>query len=322
MSVIKPFSGIKADAPSDCAVIRPDIRTWKGLAVSHGLVPRYSDIDTYHMTCNVMDEAIRSLVAVGADPDTALGLDNFCWPDPVATAKNPLGEYKMAQLVRSNKALRDMALATNIPCISGKDSMKNDYVAENIRISIPPTLLYTALAVIPDVRKSVTMDFKDVGDVILLVGETRDELGASELYSELGLLGQNVPVVDAKKAMGCYRKVHAAIQAGLIRSAHDLSEGGLLVSLAESCFGGRCGADIQLPKSALHPVRQLFSESASRLLISCRPEKLAALKSALAGETMEVLGKVAAGYTLNVAGQSLDLHQLYRAWRQPLSSLE
>jgi phosphoribosylformylglycinamidine synthase subunit PurSL len=321
MSVIKPFSGIKADAPSDCAVIRPDVRTWKGLAVAHGLVPRYSDIDTYHMTCNVMDEAIRSLVAVGADPDTGLGLDNFCWPDPVATAKNPQGEYKMAQLVRSNKALRDMAMATNIPCISGKDSMKNDYVAENIRISIPPTLLYTALAVIPDVRKSVSMDFKQAGDIILLVGETKNELGGSEFYNELGVLGQNVPVVDPKKAMACYRKIHQATLKGLIASAHDCSEGGLLVTLAESCFGGRVGAQVDLPKG-LHPVRQLFSESASRLLISCRPEHLNALLAELQGETVTHLGVVAEAYQLQVAGQSLDLNDLYRAWRQPLSTLE
>ena len=128
MSVIKPFMGVKRDAPSDAAVIRPDLKTWKGLAISHGLLPRYSDIDTYHMTANVIDEALRSLVCTGADPKTTLGLDNFCWPDPVKTSKNPDGDYKMAQLVRSNQALRDMALATNIPCISGKDSMKNDYV--------------------------------------------------------------------------------------------------------------------------------------------------------------------------------------------------
>lgn len=322
MSVIKPFSGIKADAPSDAAVIRPDVNSWRGLAIAHGLLPRYSDIDTYHMTCNVMDEAIRSLVASGADPDSALGLDNFCWPDPVATEKNTDGEYKMAQLVRSNQALRDMALATGIPCVSGKDSMKNDYVAEGLRISIPPTLLYTAIAVVPDVRQSVSMDFKEEGDLIFLLGETKDELGGSELYDELGQLGSQVPQVDVDAAMARYRKYHAATKKGLVKSAHDLSEGGLLVSLAESCFGARLGADITLPQSDLNAVRYLFSESASRLLITCAPENVDALKAELKGEPLTSLGQVAGHQNLNLAGQSLAIDDLYRAWRQPLSELE
>ena len=322
MSVIKPFSGIKADAPSDAAVIRPDVKAWRGLAIAHGLLPRYSDIDTYHMTCNVMDEAIRSLVASGADPDSALGLDNFCWPDPVATSKNTDGEYKMAQLVRSNQALRDMALATNIPLVSGKDSMKNDYIGENLRISIPPTLLYTAIAVVPDVRKSVSMDFKSEGDIILLLGETKDELGGSEFYDELGFLGNHVPKVNVQEAMARYRKLHSAMQQNLVASAHDLSEGGLLVTLAESCFGARLGAEVTIPNQDLSVVRYLFSESASRLLISCSPENLDALLKALEGEPLTQLGHVAGHQSLNVAGQSLPIDDLYRAWRQPLSELE
>jgi phosphoribosylformylglycinamidine synthase len=322
MSVIKPFSGVKADAPSDAAVIRPDVNTWRGLAIAHGLLPRYSDIDTYHMTCNVMDEAIRSLVASGADPDSALGLDNFCWPDPVATAQNPDGEYKMAQLVRSNEALRDMALATNIPLVSGKDSMKNDYVGENLRISIPPTLLYTAIAVVPDIRQSVSMDFKSEGDIIFLLGETKDELGGSELYDELGFLGNNVPQVNVQQAMARYRKLHVAMKQNLVASAHDLSEGGLIVTLAESCFGARLGAEVTIPTSDLSDVRFMFSESASRLLISCKPEHRDDLIKALDGEPLAELGKVAGHSSINVAGQSLPIDDLYRAWRQPLSELE
>ncbi len=321
MSVIKPFSGLKADAPSDCAVLRPDIAHHKGLAVSHGLLPRYSDIDTYHMTTNVMDESIRSIVAVGGDPDSILGLDNFCWPDPVASEKNVDGEHKMAQLVRSNFALRDMALATNIPCISGKDSMKNDYVFEDLRISIPPTLLYTAIGTVPDVRKSVTMDFKADGDIIYLLGETRDELGGSELYDHLGHLGQNVPQVCPDHAMALYRKVFLATQKGLISSAHDCSEGGLLVALAESCIGGRCGAKVSNGTS-LHPVRFYFSESASRLLISCSPEHERELLETLEGSPLLRLGHVQAAPVVECDDQGFDLDELYGAWRQPLKELE
>jgi phosphoribosylformylglycinamidine synthase len=321
MSVVKPFSGLKADAPSDCAVLRPDIQHWKGLAVSHGLVPRYSDIDTYHMTCNVMDEAIRSIVAVGGNPDSILGLDNFCWPDPVASEQNTEGEYKMAQLVRSNHALRDMALSTSIPCISGKDSMKNDYVSENLRISIPPTLLYTAVGTVPDVRKSVTMDFKADGDIIYLLGETKDELGGSELYDHLGHLGQHVPVVNPDNAMAMYRKVFEATQQGLIASAHDCSEGGLLVTLTESCIGGRCGAIVSNPTD-LHAVRFFFSESASRLLISCSKDNEEALLNILSDHPVLKLGTVRAEASIEIDGQTLPLDDLYQAWRQPLKELE
>lgn len=321
MSVVKPFCGEEADAPSDAAVVRPSLKHHKGLAVSHGLLPRYSDIDTYDMTCNVMDEAIRSLVATGADPDTALGLDNFCWPDPVASAKNPDGEHKMAQLVRSNMALRDMALATGMACISGKDSMKNDYADGKVRISIPPTLLFTAIATVPDVRKAVTMDFKEAGDIIVLLGETRDELGASELYQELGALGKNVPRVDAFGFMNRYRKLHGAMKDGLVKSAHDLSEGGLLVALAESCFGGRLGANITLP-GELSPIRELFSESAGRILLSVSQSNLAPLKVSLAGESLSVLGEVSSDYEIKGLSCPLSLDRLYEGWRQPLKSLE
>ena len=321
MSVVKPFCGEAADAPSDAAVLRPSLKHYKGLAIAHGLLPRYSDIDTYAMTCNVMDEALRSLVASGADPDTALGLDNFCWPDPVATAKNPDGEYKMAQLVRSNMALRDMALATGMACISGKDSMKNDYVDEDVRISIPPTLLFTAIATLPDVRRSVTMDFKKEGDIIVLLGETKDELGGSEFYQELGLLGNNVPQVQPVDFLNRYRKLHGAMQDGLVHSAHDLSEGGLLVTLAESCFGGRLGAKVDLAGN-LHPIRELFSESAGRILLTVSQSNLAPLKVSLAGEPLTVLGEVTSDYNISGLSCPLSLERLYRAWRQPLKTLE
>ena len=321
MSVVKPFCGEGADAPSDAAVLRPSLKHHKGLAISHGLLPRYSDIDTYAMTCNVMDEALRSLVATGADPDTALGLDNFCWPDPVASEKNPEGEYKMAQLVRSNMALRDMALATGMACISGKDSMKNDYVDGDLRISIPPTLLFTAIATLPDVRRAVTMDFKEEGDIIVLLGETKDELGGSEFYQEMGVLGNNVPQVKPTEFLNRYRKLHGAIQDGLVRSAHDLSEGGLLVTLAESCFGGRLGAKIDLPKK-LSDIRELFSESAGRILLTVTQSNLAPLKVSLAGEPLDVLGEVTSDYRITGLSCDLSLDGLYQAWRQPLQSLE
>ena len=173
-SVIKPLVGAENDGPSDAAIIRPLLDSMEGVVVAHGICPRYSDIDTYHMTACAIDEAIRNAVAVGADLDNLAGLDNFCWCDPVKSAKTPDGEYKLAQLVRSNMAIYDYTTAFGVPCISGKDSMKNDYQIGKTKISIPPTILYSVIGKIKDVRKAVTMDAKRPQDLVYIIGETKE----------------------------------------------------------------------------------------------------------------------------------------------------
>lgn len=136
-SVVKPFCGITNDGPSDAAIVRPILDSFEGVVTAHGICPRYSDIDTYHMTANAVDEALRNYVAVGGSLELVAGLDNFCWCDPVLSEKTPDGPYKMAQLVRSNQALYDVCMAYNLPLISGKDSMKNDFYDGTTKISIP-----------------------------------------------------------------------------------------------------------------------------------------------------------------------------------------
>ena len=151
--------------------------------IANGICPRYSDIDAYHMAACAIDEAVRNAIAVGAPLDRLAGLDNFCWCDPVRSEKTPDGEYKLAQLVRANQALYDITTAYGVPCISGKDSMKNDYQIGAVRISIPPTLLFSTLGKMEDVRKAVTMDVKRAGDLVYALGTTFPELGASEWYA-------------------------------------------------------------------------------------------------------------------------------------------
>ena len=192
-SVIKPLVGRFNDGPSDAAVLRPILSSFEGIVVSNGICPRYSDIDTYAMVACAIDEAIRNNVAVGGNPDRIAGLDNFCWPDPVQSEKTPDGEYKLAQLVRANQALYDYCKAFGVPLISGKDSMKNDYLIGGTKISIPPTVLISALGKIDDVRKAVTMDAKRPGDLVYILGETLDELGGSEYYASKGFIGNRVP---------------------------------------------------------------------------------------------------------------------------------
>jgi phosphoribosylformylglycinamidine synthase II len=294
MSVIKPFVGEKADGPSDAAVVRPLYDRKEGLVVSHGIVPRYSDIDCYHMTACALDEAVRNAVAVGARPGTLAGLDNFCWPDPVESENTPDGQYKLAQLVRSNQALYDYCVAYALPLISGKDSMKNDYGRGKDKISVPPTLLFTVIGKIADVEKTITMDAKSAGDHVYVLGATRDELGASEYFRLLGITGNAVPKVDAVSALALYYRLADAIDAGLVRSAHDCSDGGLFTALAEVCMAGRLGAKIDLaglPVEAgdsgpLSSGAKLFSESQSRFVITVTPENRAAFEALFNGPAL------------------------------------
>ncbi|HEX9157850.1 MAG TPA: AIR synthase related protein, partial [Syntrophales bacterium] len=179
-SVVKPLVGAANDGPSDAAVVRPVLESYEGVVVANGICPRYSDIDAYHMAACAIDEAVRNAVAVGGSLERLAGLDNFCWCDPVQSEKTPDGHYKLAQLVRANLALYDYTRIYGVPCISGKDSMKNDYQIGDTKISIPPTLLFSVIGRIEDVRKAVTMDAKRAGDLVYVLGETKRELGGSE----------------------------------------------------------------------------------------------------------------------------------------------
>ncbi len=328
-SVVKPLIGEKEDGPGDAAVIRPLLDRFRGVAVGCGIAPRYSDIDTYWMMAASIDEAVRNIVSVGGDPDHMAGLDNFCWCDPVQSEKTPDGEYKLAQLVRANEALFDITTVYRIPCISGKDSMKNDYNIGGEKISIPPTVLFSAMAIVPDVRLAVTPDFKAAGDIIYILGITRDELGASEYYASMGYIGEAVPkVTDPGKSISMYRDLHTTIMDQLIASCHDCSDGGLGVALAESCFSGGLGAEIDLGKIPAENVTRddtiLFSETPSRFVISVKPANKAAFEERMSKHSLAVIGEVNESNALKISGLSglkimdNDIWEMKEAWRAPL----
>jgi phosphoribosylformylglycinamidine synthase len=294
-SVVKPLVGAGRDGPADAAVLRPLLDREEGLVLAHGICPKFGDYDTYWMTANAIDEAVRNAVAVGADPDRLAGVDNFCWCDPVQSARAPDGRYKLAQLVRANRALADFCLAYMTPCVSGKDSMKNDYTGGGATISIPPTVLFTVLGVMPDVNLAVTSDFKNAGDIVYLLGETRRELAGSELAAQLGLASRHVPIVDAPTAVARYKALYAAIGRKLATACHDLSDGGLAVALAEMAVGGRIGARIDLERAPAAPMTDtelLYAESASRLLVTVKPDNAAAFEALFAGQTWARIGEV------------------------------
>jgi len=335
LSVVKPFVGRQNDVPSDATVCRVEHASNEGVVISEGINPFYSDIDTYWMTASVMDEAIRRIISAGGRPDTIAGLDNFCWPDPVQSEATPDGKYKMAQLVRSNQALFDFCTAFKVPLISGKDSMKNDSTRGGRKISIPPTLLFSAVGKIDDVRKVVTIPFKQVGDIIYVLGLTREELGASEFHRLLAReqekpdhTGGEIPKVDPTSAMSMYVKLHEAINSGLIASSHTPTLGGLAVGLALCAIGGDCGADIQLTSDGL-PLSDdalLFSESNSRFIITCAPENSAQLESHFAGMPLQRVGTVRGDDQLIIAGSGAtliqsDVARLRKAFRSTLEGI-
>lgn len=327
-SVIKPLVGAFGDGPSDAAVLRPLLDSWEGIAISSGICPRYSDIDTYHMMACAIDEAIRNNLAVGGNLQHMAGLDNFCWCDPVKSEKTPDGEYKLAQLVRANMALYDYTTAFGVPCISGKDSMKNDYLIGETKISIPPTVLFSAVSVIPDVRKCITMDAKRQGDLVYILGETNNEMGGSEYYALRGYIGNEVPKVNAQKAKALYEALSQAIQHGLVASCHDCSDGGLGVALAETAFAGALGMEIDLSKvPSPYKLRNdtlLFSESASRFVVTIHPEEKKHFEECLAGNVFAEIGVVTNQDYLIIKGWhgqrvvAANIFELKEAWQKPL----
>ncbi len=333
-SVLKPFTGVDNDGPSDAAIVRPVLESFEGVVVAHGICPRYSDIDTYFMMANAIDEALRNYVAVGGSLDLIAGLDNFCWCDPVKSEKTPDGEYKMAQLVRANKALYDCCVAYGIPLISGKDSMKNDFYDGTTKISIPPTVLFSLIGKIEDARKAVTMDAKRPGDIVYLMGKTAFELGGSEYYALKGFVGNRVPRVDMEKSLKRYRAYHEAVNKGVVASCHDLSDGGLAVALAETAFAGGLGLSIDLGRVLFSGVpcdRRdeviLFSETASRHLVTVHPEDREIFEETLTGNCFSSIGTVTEDNTLSVTGLDgsvvlrADIGELKEAWQSPLREM-
>ncbi|MDR3622428.1 MAG: phosphoribosylformylglycinamidine synthase subunit PurL [Paludisphaera borealis] len=326
-TVVKPLVGVREDGPGDASVILPVAGSNRGLVISCGINPRYGKIDPYAMAACVIDEAIRNCVAVGADPRRIALLDNFCW----GNTERP---ETLGSLVLAAQACHDLAMAYKTPFISGKDSLYNEYTHDGKSLAIPPTLLISAIGQTPDASRCVTMDFKRAGNLVVVVGSTRREFGGS-LWSEVrGVEGGAAPAVDPALGSALFQALFTAIQRGLVRSCHDLSEGGLAVALAEMAFAGGVGAEISLrdvpcDDDAAVDAALLFSESPSRFLLEIEPDCYGALADLFGGLPLGRLGETRDGTDgeptrLTITG--LDgspvvdstLSALEEAWRRPL----
>ena len=326
-SVIKPLVGVRNDGPGDAAVVRPKLNSQRGVVVSCGMNPHYGDFDPYDMAASAIDEAIRNCVAVGADPSQIAILDNFCW----GYTDRP---ETLGSLVRAAIACEEMAVALGTPFISGKDSLNNEFSyfdESNTKqtISIPSTLLISAIGQVSDVRQCVTMDLKKPGNALYIIGETKNELGGSHFGVVNGLVGGQVPQVDATYSRAIFAAVHKAICSGAVRACHDLSEGGLAVATAEMAFAGGCGAEIdlnQVPKSVdiSNDLILLFSESNTRFLVEVDSSQSDSFEANMGDLPFARLGQVTDSDRLVISGTSTKIDcpidDLKAAWQKPLAN--
>ncbi|HUT90884.1 MAG TPA: phosphoribosylformylglycinamidine synthase subunit PurL, partial [Thermoguttaceae bacterium] len=328
-SVIKPLVGAENDGPGDAAVLRPVLDSYRGIVIACGMNPCYGDLDTYWMAAGAIDEAVRNCVAVGADPSRIALLDNFCWG-------NTDRPETLGSLVRAALACHDVAVVLGTPFISGKDSLNNEFRPEGSdqTISVPSSLLISALGQVDDVRRSATMDLKEPGNYLYQVGVTKEEMGGSHFALVQSLGGGQVPRVDPEVAKRTFAAVHKAIDAGLVRACHDMSEGGLAVAAAEMALAGSLGARLflaqvphgieideqsaaeaarlseQMPDEELHPLCAypaatavlLFSESNTRFVCEVREGYAEAFEAALADVPHALVGEVVDTGKLEIVG--------------------
>ncbi len=326
LSVVKPWVGVHRDVPSDASVfmIAHDAAP-HGYAVSEAVFPAYSDHDAHAMAQAGVDLAVRRVICAGARPDRIAALDNYCWPDPLPGPTNPDAKLKAAQLVRASRGLSELCVAYGVPLISGKDSMKNDAVVGGKRISIPPTLLASTIALVPDVRRAVTLEAAVVGEVLILVGDSREELAGTEWAEAHGLDGGEVPRCRAEEFWPRYEAVARAIRDELVVAAHAVGRGGLATSLFLMARASGMGVGVNLTMAPCAPGTSweglLYGETPGRLLLACRPERMDRLRKHLGNAPHAVIGSFTASPKLKIsigdtAYVDAPVADLARAWKR------
>ena len=324
-SVLKPLQGITEDGPGDACITRPVLGSKKGVIISCGINPDYGKIDPYWMAASVIDEALRQVIAVGGRLDRCALLDNFCW----GNCNKP---DRLGGLVRASQACYDIARVYEVPFISGKDSLNNEFATKKGTIAIPPTLLISCISVMDDVSRAVTMDAKEPGSAIYLVGLTHDELGGSQFYKMRDAVGNAVPRLDPVFGKKLMEALSGAIQKGTVASCHDCSDGGMAVALAEMAFAGGLGMDLTLNQATL-PFGQkalpdhvlLFAESNTRFIVETANEK--AFIKAMKGLPIWKLGTITGNGSFAIRNfrnkriVSTTINALKKSWQGTLKEL-
>lgn len=325
-SALKPLQG-KGRVYAEASAIKPLHTSPRSVVISQGVNPSYGDIDTYHMAACAIDTAIRNAVAAGANPDHLAILDNFCWCSSTDAER-------LYQLKQAAQACYDYAVAYGTPFISGKDSMFNDFSGydENgnaIKVSAPPTLLVSALGVADNVANLVSLDAKNAGDVVYIIGETFDEMGGAELLRMvdeespgynmlLPRVHGNVPQVNASKALLIYNNLHNALNSRLVQSAIAVTIGGIAVALAKKAIGGNLGIVIdatKIPAIKMELATLLYSETQSRIIVTVKPEHKSKFESIMNGVCFAEIGVITADEKLHISSIEISLSKLEQAYK-------
>lgn len=332
-SIIKPLVGLKNDGPSDASMTKPLYNSNKGIIISNGINFRFGFIDPYWMAASCIDEALRQIISVGGCLKEVAILDNFCWG-------NPDKPDRLGGLVRAAYGCYDTAKAYGVPFISGKDSFYNEFSVHGKSTPIPGTLLISAISVMDDVNKAVSMYAKGAGNLIYVVGKTHDELGGSHYYDLYKAVGNNVPKVYHDQAKKTFSALSKATEKGLVKATHDCSDGGLAVALAEVAFSGGLGMEIFLSEIpfACHPEAHslrsvqappkdhvvLFSESNSRFVVEVEKTKQKEFEKLLKNVAFGLAGCLTKKPDFKIFGLDgkicvhANINKLKENWRAPL----
>lgn len=276
-TVLKPLAGASGDAPQDGAVIRVDGSS-QLVALACALLPEWGKNDPHAMGRACVDECVRQLVAMGANPQRIAILDNFC-------LGNPDSEKELGALVECTKGLAQAALAYGAPFVSGKDSFYNYFVTDEGPVSIPCTLLVSGFGIVEDAKHVIGSSLRRAGSKLCLLGRSTPGLRGSVFAKYTQGAGLNAaPSWDEAETWANYGKYHELVKQGAVLATHDLSEGGLAVALAEMAFSGKAGIRVDLDgvpaAKDCSAAEILFGETPGRLLIEVAPEHVAAARAA------------------------------------------
>jgi len=303
-TIIKPMNGVvNFQTHGDAAVLKPLDDSWRGLSITADVNPALCAIDPYWGAASAVEEVVRNLVSVNSIPHSLADCLNF---------GNPEKPECLGDFIKTSEGLYDTAQAFGVPYVSGNVSLYN----ESTLGPVAPTPTLLGVGIVKDVRKAITSDFKKAGNAIYLIGETKRELGGSQYYQLIGQKQGVVPRVDAEKTKAQMKKLLKAMDAGLVESCHDISEGGLFTTLAEMCFGGNLGADVNLSGGSLRTDFKLFSESNGRWLVEVRKNKTKQFEKIV---NAQKIGSVSKDGRLNICDGTLMLNyaldDLREAWQ-------
>ncbi|MEM0141476.1 MAG: phosphoribosylformylglycinamidine synthase subunit PurL [Thermoplasmatales archaeon] len=306
-TVLGPFSGIVGrEGPTDASIVRPDWNSNVGVAISHGFNPFYSSLDPYAGGINAVDEAVRNIISVGAEP---LGFSDCL------NAGNPENPDVMGEFITMLKGIREGAKSLNIPFVSGNVSFYNE--SSTKRIPTFPTIM--SIGKVEDIRRTVSPDFKKISSAIYLVGLPTTDLGASLYFRVMGYQKGVVPISNPENLKRRSSELLLAVQKGEVLSMHDVSDGGIALAIGEMTIGSGIGAEIDISNFGLRPDFSLFSEPQSSWIVEVREGKEQEFES-LTGEDSVFLGRTAMDGILVHNGEvevlNVDLDSVLRRWKR------